>query len=188
MSLDHQPRTIIDWFRYRIARTPDRPALYVKSAGPYAERTWADVGSLVLRAAHALDQWGVSAGDRVVLMSENRLEWIVCDLALQYLSAIHVPLHARLPASQVAEQILHSGATWVIVSGPEQLAKLQATRDRLPPDLPCRSFDDCHCLWQLRPIRSWNQWVPERLEATEEDRLNRHADQHVTPQTLATIL
>ncbi len=188
MSLDHQPRTIIDWFRYRIAQTPDRPALYVKSAGPYAERTWADVGSLVLRAAHALDQWGVSAGDRVVLMSENRLEWIVCDLALQYLSAIHVPLHARLPASQVAEQILHSGATWVIVSGPEQLAKLQATRDRLPPDLPCRSFDDCHCLWQLRPIRSWNQWVPERLEATEEDRLNRHTDQHVTPQTLATIL
>lgn len=188
MSLYNQQRTIIDWFRYRIARTPDRPALYVKSAGQYSERTWADVGSLVLRAAHALDQWGVSAGDRVVLMSENRLEWIVCDLALQYLSAIHVPLHARLPASQVAEQILHSGATWVIVSGPEQLAKLQATRDRLPADLPCLSFDDCDGLWPQRLICNGSQWLPERLDTTEEDRLNRHAEQHVTPQTLTTIL
>lgn len=187
MSLDQQ-RTIVDWFRHRITQTPDRPALYVKSAGRYHERTWADVGSLVLRAACALDQWGISPGDRVVLMSDNRLEWIVCDLALQYLAAIHVPLHAKLPAPQAAEQILHSGARWVIVSGPEQLEKLQAARDRLPSDLPCLSFDHCDCLWRQSPIRSWNEWLPERLDSTDEARLNGHADQQVAPQTSATVL
>ncbi len=188
MSLDQPQRTIVDWFRYRIARTPDRPALYVKSDAQYQQRTWAEVGSLVLRAACALDRWGVSAGDRVALMSENRLEWIVCDLALQYLAAIHVPLHARLPASQVAQQILHSGATRVIVSGQEQLEKLQANQDRMSVDLPCFSFDACDRLWQTRPVPHWRQWLPEQLAVAEEDRWNGLADRHVTPQTLATVL
>ena len=48
---------------------------------------------------------GIAPGDRVAHVSENRYEWIITDLALHLVGAVHVPIHVTLSAEQIAEQI-----------------------------------------------------------------------------------
>ena len=73
--------------------------------------------------------------------SENRLEWIVCDLAIQNLRAIHVPLHDTLSGRQAIDQIRHCGATFVLLAGCDQLKKLKSCRADVPQDTTWLSFD-----------------------------------------------
>src|SRR5206468_6533297 len=57
-----------------------------------AERALADVESVAL----ALRELGVQKGDRVALLSENRYEWPVIDLAVLGLGAVLVPIYPTL--------------------------------------------------------------------------------------------
>jgi long-subunit acyl-CoA synthetase (AMP-forming) len=164
------------------------PALCVKAAGEYHWTTWRDVHSLVLRTAVALRDWGIEPGDRVAQWSENRLEWIVCDLALQWLAAVHVPLHANLPAEQAAIQILHSGATRVLVSGAAQLEKLRSVESQLPRGLACLAFDECDGQLAGRPVLQLASLVPPQLDPRNESELTDRAQSRVASGTLATIL
>jgi long-chain acyl-CoA synthetase len=181
-------QTIIGWLRQRAAQTPERPALCVKAAGEYHWTTWRDVHSLVLRTAVALRDWGIEPGDRVAQWSENRLEWIVCDLALQWLAAVHVPLHANLPAEQAAIQILHSGATRVLVSGAAQLEKLRSVESQLPRGLACLAFDECDGQLAGHPVLQLASLVPPQLDPRNESELTDRAQSRVASGTLATIL
>jgi long-chain acyl-CoA synthetase len=58
----------------------------------------------VLAVASGLIEAGVQPGDHVILMSENRLEWLYCDLAIQATGAITVPIYPNV-SDQVAEKI-----------------------------------------------------------------------------------
>jgi long-chain acyl-CoA synthetase len=61
-----------------------------------ADRALADVESLAL----ALRELGVGPGDRVALLSENRYEWPVTDLAVLGLGAVTVPIYPTLTVAQ----------------------------------------------------------------------------------------
>ena len=75
---------------------------------------------------------GVRKGDRVVLLSENRLEWFTIEAGLQIQGAVTVPIYPTLTAQQAAYIIRDSGARVVIASSPEQQAKIAEVRDSLP--------------------------------------------------------
>ncbi|MBP7146042.1 MAG: long-chain fatty acid--CoA ligase [Acidobacteria bacterium] len=71
---------------------------------------------------------GVNAGDRVALISENRPEWLLCDLGIQFAAAITVPVYPTLPRDQVRYLLIDSGSRLVIASSAEQAAKVAAVR------------------------------------------------------------
>ena len=58
----------------------------------------------VLAVASGLIESGVQAGDHVILMSENRLEWLYCDLAIQATGAITVPIYPNV-SDDIAQKI-----------------------------------------------------------------------------------
>ena len=82
--------------------------------------------------ADGLEQLGVTAGDRVMLLSDNRPEWHMVDLAVADLGAADVPLYGTLTPPQVAYQAKDSGAVAAVVESPEQMAKLLAVRAECP--------------------------------------------------------
>jgi long-chain acyl-CoA synthetase len=88
--------------------TPDLAAAFLPQADAVREATWREIADDVLRMSALLARRGVEPGDRIVLWSDNRYEWIVADLAMQLLGAINVPLHDSLPAPAAAAQIAHS--------------------------------------------------------------------------------
>ena len=70
-------------FFRQAARFGDRPLIHHRRDNAWQIETWADMQRDVLAVASGLIESGVQAGDHVILMSENRLEWLYCDLAIQ---------------------------------------------------------------------------------------------------------
>ena len=82
--------------------------------------------------AAQLAAWGVGKGDRVVLLSENRWEWIVTDMAVLALGAADVPLYATNTPEHVIYMLKDSGAKVAVVSSKEQYEKVQGGRGECP--------------------------------------------------------
>ncbi|WP_372639121.1 AMP-binding protein, partial [Fodinibius sp.] len=68
---------------------------------PYETISWDEVASDVQTLSAYLVRHGIEAGDRVAILSENRYEWAVFDLALQLIGGVNVSLYTSLPAGQV---------------------------------------------------------------------------------------
>ena len=79
-----------------------------------------------------LDALGVGRGDRVVIMSESRPEWLVADMAILTRGAITVPVYSTLTSAQAKYIVEDAGARLAFVSTRDQLEKLQRVRHELP--------------------------------------------------------
>lgn len=108
--------TIPSFFARAMETRADESALGEIRGGDLRWRTWSEIGRGVESLAGELRLAGVGPGDRVAQVSENRYEWIVVDLALHSIGAVHVPIHVTLSGEQIAEQIAASGARIVFAS------------------------------------------------------------------------
>jgi long-chain acyl-CoA synthetase len=90
---------------------------------PYKEINWDTFHDDVLNLAAYYIEKGVKPGDRVAILSENRYEWAVMDMALQIVAGINVSLYATLPANQCSYIINDSGSKIFFVSTGIQLKK-----------------------------------------------------------------
>ena len=122
-------QTIINVFFSVVERNLDRVMLYKQAA------KWIPVSSRelyrdVIGTARALGQWGISKGDRVAILSENRPEWAVADFAALMLGAVDVPLYPTLTEEQTLAILQDSGARLAFVSTGEQLKKVLAIKNR----------------------------------------------------------
>lgn len=82
--------------------------------------------------ALGLEAFGVSAGDRVAIVSESRPEWVMADLAVLLLGAVTVPVYPTLTPPQAAAIMADAGARFAFVSTAEQLARVQSIRSSVP--------------------------------------------------------
>ena len=98
------------------ARLGDRPFLWEKSDGAYRPQTWRQVSARVSALAAGLAQMGVKAGDRVVLVAENRANWLVSDVAIMSLGAITTPAYVTNTEADHLHILEDSGAVGAIVS------------------------------------------------------------------------
>lgn len=118
--------------RHQAHRLGDRPALRYRRYGLYHDYGWRRYYDDALAAAAALVEAGVQPGDRVGLVGENSLDWLVADMAILTTGAVNVTPHAPLTARQIHFQLHDAGVVWVIASSKEQMAKLRAVRRELP--------------------------------------------------------
>jgi acyl-CoA synthetase (AMP-forming)/AMP-acid ligase II len=79
--------------------------------------TFAELRDEVRRAAAAMIELGVSAGDRVALWSPNTWHWVVACLATHYAGAVVVPLNTRYTASEAADILARTQAPLLIAMG-----------------------------------------------------------------------
>jgi long-chain acyl-CoA synthetase len=199
--------TVVELFARRIEADGPQVALGVKQGGEYRWLTWNEVAADVWRIAAWMVGLGVQPGDRVAMVSENRYEWIICDLAIQIARGVHVPIHPTLAGPQIAWQLKHCGCQIVFLSGPHQVAKLAPLEAELPKEMQWFAFDRCDAegvgsLWRkvahLGEISAAKDSRP-RLSAdtagqassatvAEGLRLEKIARRETTPESLATIL
>ncbi|HVH87588.1 MAG TPA: long-chain fatty acid--CoA ligase [Terriglobales bacterium] len=95
---------------------------------------WHDISSRELYArvyhtARQLQQWGISKGDRVALIAENRFEWAVADWACLLIGAVDVPIYPTLTAEQTEFILKNSGARSIFLSTHKQLDKILSIKD-----------------------------------------------------------
>jgi long-chain acyl-CoA synthetase len=115
--------TINDIFFAAVARNLDRMMLY-RDAETWLPVSSAEFGRSVARTVHALHAWGVRPGDRIAILSENRPEWPIVDMASLLLGAVTVPLYTTLTAEQTAFVLNDSGCRAIFLSSDQQLRKI----------------------------------------------------------------
>ena len=123
--------TILDFYRREVEH--DRPDQYTRFT-PEGTTTFSTGEFLATTAAlaDALAELGVGRGDRVVLLSNNRPEWHMVDLAILDLGAVDVPFYPNLTPAQVAYQVADSGAKVAVAEDAEQMGKFLEKREELP--------------------------------------------------------
>jgi long-chain acyl-CoA synthetase len=125
-------RNLSEVQRRQAERLGPRTALRYKRNGLYHDVSWSQYREDSLACAAALIDAGIKPGDRVGLLSENRLEWLIADMGILAAGAVNMPPHCPLTARQVQFQCEDAGVTWAIVSNAEQLDKLRQIHRELP--------------------------------------------------------
>ena len=109
-------RSLPEMFFATARQRSGRPFLWAKHAKRYRALSWGEVESAVSRLARALIAYGIEPGDRVALVSENRPEWIIADLAIMSAGGITVPAYVTNTGNDHRHVLGNSGAHAVIVS------------------------------------------------------------------------
>ncbi|MEY3268418.1 MAG: hypothetical protein RL480_1178, partial [Pseudomonadota bacterium] len=114
---------LVSMFLDRAEEHGDRPLLSRKADGRWQAQSWAQCRDAVASLSAALIELGIKPGDRVMLVSENRPEWCLADLAIMAAGAITVPAYTTNTTADHSHILGNSGARAVIVSN----VKLAAT-------------------------------------------------------------
>jgi long-chain acyl-CoA synthetase len=93
-----------------------KPFLWDKHDGAWRSKSYGEVAADVKRLARGLRSLGIEKGDRVVIVSENRPEWVVADLAIGAIGAISVPAYTTSTTDDHLYILDHSEAKLAIVS------------------------------------------------------------------------
>ena len=110
----------------------DSPFLWVKKDGSWKSRSWSEVANDVSALANGLKVKGVREGDRVVIVSENRPEWLIADLAIMSIGAITTPAYTTNTPDDHLHVLRDSGAKVVIVSTKLLLGRLIPAVEKAP--------------------------------------------------------
>ena len=113
---------LVEMFETTARQKGDAPFLWSKQAGSYRSISYDQVATDVRHLARALVQLGLDPGDRVLLVSENRPEWCIADLAIMAAGGITVPAYTTNTVDDHAHLLADSRAKLVICSG-RSLAK-----------------------------------------------------------------
>jgi long-chain acyl-CoA synthetase len=125
-------RNLVELHRHQAECFGPRPALRYRRYGLFHDVTWTEYREAAVACASALIDAGIAPGDRIGLLAENRLEWLIADMGIMTAGAINVPAHAGMPAGPVARQLADAGCSWLFVSTAGQLAKAREIRKELP--------------------------------------------------------
>ncbi len=116
MRADETFPNLTTLFFARAAELGDRPFLWSKRDGAWQPLSWTQVAQSVAALAAALRAQGVTPGDRVMLVSENRPEFCIADLAIMAAGGITVPTYTTNTTRDHEHIISDSGACAVILS------------------------------------------------------------------------
>ena len=114
-KLEHFPNLVAMFFA-RAATGGDSPFLWTKADGAWRSTSWAEAARQVAALARGLTAIGIRPGDRVMLVSENRPEWCISDLAIMAAGAVTVPTYVTNTERDHLHIVENSGACAVIVS------------------------------------------------------------------------
>ena len=113
--LDHFP-SLVAMFFDRAGRGGEDPFLWRKADRAWQPLSWRQVANQVSALSHNLRELGLKEGDRVVLVSENRPEFCIADLAIMAAGCITVPTYTTNTERDHQHILDNSGASAVIVS------------------------------------------------------------------------
>jgi long-chain acyl-CoA synthetase len=155
----------LDW----ADKQPQAPFLTAKQGGAWRTISWGEARDIVASLSAALAGIGINRGDRVCLVSENRPEWCLADLAIMAAGGITVPAYTGNTEFDHTLILTNSGARAVIVSGPK-LAK---------PLLPAAmATENCRTVIAMEPLQAvqglaihdWQGLIAGRAATLEADR------------------
>ncbi len=168
---------------------PGLPMLARKADGRWQSISWGEAHQVVASMSAALIGLGIRPGDRVMLVSENRPEWCLADLAIMGAGAITVPAYTTNTVADHSHILGNSGARAVIVSNPKLAANL------LPAAMAAEACSIVIGFEPLKPVQGsalslhhWQELIRARAGQASEDRDTLAARATASRDDLACII
>ena len=112
----HSCPNLAAMFFAEAARQGDQPFLWAKQGGAYRALSWREARRQVIDLAKGLRALGIGRGDRVVLVAENRSEWVIADFAIMSAGGITVPAYTTHTVDDYRHVMTNCTAKAAIVS------------------------------------------------------------------------
>src|SRR5947209_17372817 len=112
-------------------RFPDHILARYKSGDEWQEMNYADAGKAIRELALGLVDLGVEPGDRVCILANTQIEWVIAMYAISAAGAIVVPVYPTNSPKECQWVVGNSGAVAVICEDEDQRKKLEQIREEL---------------------------------------------------------
>jgi len=103
-----------------------------KRDGRWQDVSWAELARRARDVSDGLAALGVRAGDRIAVIGETNLEWMIADLGILGAGAVTTTIYQSNQAEECRYILEDSGARLVFCDSAVQVAKIRAVKDRLP--------------------------------------------------------
>ena len=182
-------KTINQVFADRAEKYGVRLAVAKKINGRWEKATWQEYYARARATGLGLLSFNVAPGDRVGVMSDNRLEWLYTDMGVMGIGACLVPIHASLDPEEAAYVLRDAGVKVLVVDHQERLSKALAAAGVCPALIKIILIEDS-------PDQVWPEIVMpfSRLQELGKTRhesnpaLFLKLSQSVSPADVATIV
>ena len=178
--------TIIERFHERVQSHPDKVAFRFKDSGEWKDITWSNYGDTVKRTAKSLLSLGYQHGDKIALLSGNRPEWHIVDVASMALGGATAAVYTTNSPEQVAYIVDHSDSKVAFVDTTEQLEKILKIRSDVPKLQKIVVFTGYQGDADKDFVMTWDAFL--ELGANIEDSAYTDASAKVKPEDLATFV
>jgi len=146
----------------------ERPFLWWKDGAQYRPIKWREARTIVAQLARGLRSLGLSHGDRVAVVAENRPEWVLADLAIMSAGGITVPAYTTNTVDDHRHIFENSGARLVIVSTAALAQRVLTAADLVPSVTAIIALEPVGELRAKAPVHLW-QDVLKRGEGPIEE-------------------
>ena len=179
--------SVVSLFNQQCKELKDSPYLWRKVEGKFLSLSWLEVQKKVNALAKGLISLGILKGDRVVILSENRPEWQIADLAIMSIGGITVPAYTTSTTSDYKHIINHSEARCIILSSNDLALKaIPATlnskcKNVILIDEDKKKFDE--------PLyfTNWNDLIEQNNDSTNDNDLEENIKSQKRTDTACII-
>ncbi len=175
-----KPTRLFDIPYHQLRNFPKDDAFTMKIDGVWAKTSTQEFIKKAQLLAKGLIALGVQPGDRVGLISPNRLEWNIVDIAIQQAGAIVVPIYPTISSSDYEFIFTDAHIKVCFISGSELCEKVGPLRDTLPFLEHLYSFDS------ISFCEHWSK-VNDLATDAQNDELKNRMDA-VKPEDLVSLI
>ena len=182
-----KPTRVFDCLAYQLENRPLEDAFAAKEGGKWKKYSSQQVNELVdslcagfLAMGIGGKDMSIEGRDKVAILSKNRPEWLLIDIAIQKIGAVLIPVYPTVHVSDLEFVLNDAAVKMVFVNDEELFLKLQSVRANTPTVKDVYSFE------HVSATKHWK----ELLEKTNEDNLQKvHAiAASIKPEDLVTII
>ncbi len=183
-----QLNSVMTLFLRQTDKLANKPYLWRKINDQFLPLSWSEVRKQVEAIAQGLIDLGILKGDRVVILSENRPEWQIADLAIMTIGAITVPAYTTSTTNDYAHIINHSGARCIIVSSHDLVLKALPA---IVKSQKCKSIikinEDNENYNEPSHFTSWNRLIEDYENNSKNLKLASYTKLHQRTDTACII-
>ena len=182
-----EPRRLFDCIQYHLERSPTDDMLAGKDGGQYKKYSTAQVSEIVNDLSAGLLAIGVGPGDmsvegrdKVALLSKNRPEWIMLDLAVQRTGAILTPVYPTININELKFIFSDAQVKIAFVNDEELFLKVLSIKDQVP------SLKEIYTFEHVANAKHWKEIFALSTPALKEQ--VKSISEKISYEDLATIL
>lgn len=124
-------KTISDFYYYQLVNKPKKDAFTQKENGKWHSLSSDEFITRAKKLSTGLIQIGIKTGGRVAIISNNRTEWHLADLALQQLGVITVPIYPNITEADYEYILNDCGAKAVFISSQDIVTKIESIKNNV---------------------------------------------------------